>query len=435
MIASTQGAPAARAVGFAIVRLLAIMTAFVGFGPPATAHLMPNSVISLDFHQTQVVAEILMPMSELAYSSGHRLDLSPTHGMDRERGFIMGYVRDHLHVAAPDGRAWSLTIGGIDIRADSWNTDIRCLVTLTPPAGTSARHFTLWWDGIIDRVSNHFVLVFVRSDFALGTMASAPEMLGGLQGATHRLAVDRGNGSAWLGLLASLRLGMAHIAEGHDHLLFLIALILPAPLLARQGRWREFGGWKKTVGSLAMIVSAFTLGHSLTLVGGAVFDWQFPAQPVEVGIALSILVSAVHAWRPIFPGREAVVAASFGLVHGLAFATVISNFRLDPMAKAESILGFNLGIEIVQLAVIVSVLPLLLMIAPTRHYPLIRKGGAMFAGLAALAWIDERMTADTNAIGEAFDTLLGKAPWIVAAATIIATLCHCASRRTPAERS
>ncbi len=414
-------------------RLLAIIALFgvALFGPaaPASAHLMPNSVISLDFHKSAIEAEILMPMSELSYGSGHKLALSPTHGIGNEAPFIAGYVHDHLQVQSPDGRAWSVAIGTIDISADSWNTDIRTVVTLTPPSRASARRFTLSWDGIIDRVSNHFVLVFVRSDFAMGTMASAPEMLGGLQGSTHRLTVDRGIGNAWLGFFASLRLGMEHIAEGHDHLLFLMALILPAPLIAKGGRWTEYGGWKRTLRGLALIVSAFTIGHSLTLIGGAVFNWQLPARPVEVGIALSILVSAIHAWRPLFAGREAVVAAGFGLVHGLAFATVISNFRLDPLAKAQSILGFNLGIEMVQMAVILSVLPLLLLIAPTRWYPAIRTGGALFAGFAALAWIEERVTAQPNGIGDAIDALLGEAPWIVGGATLVALILRFAARR------
>src|SRR5438045_3779903 len=107
-----------------------------------------------------------------------------------------------------------------------------------------------------------------------------------------------------------------------------------------------------TLGRLAGVVSAFTLGHSVTLIGGAFFGWRLPAQPVEVAIAVSILVSAVHAARPLFAGREPWVAAGFGLVHGLAFATVIGNFGLDPLEKAQSILGFNLGIELVQLAVV-----------------------------------------------------------------------------------
>lgn len=394
----------------------------------APAHLMPNSVVSLDFARGAVDVEILMPVSELAYGSGHPLALTPATGAEPEAAFLNAYVARHLAVTTPDGRRWTQAITGLAIAADSWNTDVRVTVRATPPPGASARALRLGWDGIIDRVANHFVLVFVRSDFATGTLASAPEMVGGLQGTTRALTVDRGIGSAWRGFGASLGLGMAHIAEGHDHLLFLIALILPAPLLARGRRWDRFGGWRHTVRRLAWVVSAFTVGHSLTLIGGAFLGWQLPSRPVEVGIALSILVSAIHAWRPLFAGREPLLACGFGLVHGLAFATVIGNFRLEPLAKAQSILGFNLGIELVQLAVVASVLPALLLLARTRFYPGIRVAGAVFAGVAALAWIEERVTGTPNGLGDRIDAGLGYAPWFVPAATLIAVVIQFAAR-------
>ncbi|MBV9840004.1 MAG: HupE/UreJ family protein [Sphingomonadaceae bacterium] len=399
-----------------LAALLALLTS------AASAHLMPNSVISLDFDRHAVQAEILMPMSELAYGSGHRLSLNAASGLGAERPFVTRYVLDHLAVRGPDGRPWSVAIRSMTIASDSWNTDIGTTVVLTPPPGASARRFTLAWSGIIDRVANHFVLVFARSDFATGTLASAPEMIGGLQGATRTIAIDRGQGSAWRGFAASLRLGMEHIAEGHDHLLFLIALLLPAPLLPAGRRWGSYGGARRTIRRLALIVSAFTLGHSITLIGGAFLGWQLPQRPVEVGIALSILLSALHAWRPIFRGREPLIAAGFGLVHGLAFATVIGNFRLEPLAKAQSILGFNLGIELVQLLVVAAVLPLLLMLAPMRIYAPFRSAGAAFAGFAALAWIEERITGLPNGVGDAVDALLGKAPWLVLAATLVLLL-------------
>ena len=413
-----------------MTRLLGVLLALIMLLIPASApaHLMPNSVVSLDFGRRSVDVEILMPVSELAYGSGHPLTLTTATGAEPEAGFLNAYVARHLSVTTPDGRRWTQAITGLAVEADSWNTDVRVTVRATPPPGASARALRLGWDGIIDRVANHFVLVFVRSDFATGTLASAPEMVGGLQGTTRALTVDRGIGSAWRGFGASLGLGMAHIAEGHDHLLFLIALILPAPLLARGRRWGQFGGWRHTVRRLAWVVSAFTVGHSLTLIGGAFLGWQLPSRPVEVGIALSILVSAIHAWRPLFAGREPLLACGFGLIHGLAFATVIGNFRLEPLAKAQSILGFNLGIELVQLAVVASVLPALLLLARTRFYPGIRVAGALFAGVAALAWIEERITGTPNGLGDRIDAGLGYAPWFVPAATLIALAIHFATR-------
>jgi HupE / UreJ protein len=91
------------------------------------------------------------------------------------------------------------------------------------------------------------------------------------------------------------------------------------------------------------IVTAFTLGHSLTLLAGALGWLRLPGQPVEILIAVSILVSAAHAQRPLFPGREAQVAAGFGLVHilvhGLAFTGTLAGLHLSAGPLALSILG------------------------------------------------------------------------------------------------
>jgi hypothetical protein len=225
-----------------------------------------------------------------------------------------------------------------------------------------------------------------------------------------------------------MRLGMRHIAEGHDHLLFLIALVLPAPLLASAGGtkrfrlWGGFGGARHTARRLISVVSAFTVGHSITLIGGAFFGWRLPSPPVEIGIAVSILISSIHAWRPLFNGREALIAGGFGLVHGLAFATVIANFGLEPLQKAQSILGFNLGIELIQLAVVICVLPSLLVLARLPGYRWLRGGGALLAGVAAIAWIAERASGRLNPVAEAIDLALGQAPWLLGALSLAALI-------------
>ena len=192
-------------------------------------------------------------------------------------------------------------------------------------------------------------------------------------------------------LLASpLRLGMRHIAEGTDHLLFLFVLMLPAPLVAVGKRWGRYAGVRQGVERLLRIVTAFTVGHSVTLVAAATGLVRVPSGPVEVLIAVSILVSAVHAARPLFPGKEAFVAGGFGLVHGLAFASTIVGYGIDPLHTVLTILGFNLGIEVMQLAVLVVTVPWLLSLARTSAYGGVRLGGSVLAGVAALGWIGER---------------------------------------------
>jgi hypothetical protein len=192
-------------------------------------------------------------------------------------------------------------------------------------------------------------------------------------------------------LSSVFHLGMRHIAEGTDHLLFLLVLLLPAPLCAAGTRWDVATSVRKSLLHMLGIVTAFTIGHSLTLTLAAMGFVHIPSRPVEVFIALSILVSAAHALRPIFPGKEAWIATSFGLIHGLAFASTLDRLGLSRWDRVAGIVAFNLGIETMQMLVVALILPSLLIMSRTRSYRLLRIGGALFAALASLAWISERL--------------------------------------------
>src|SRR6201999_1697730 len=100
-------------------------------------------------------------------------------------------------------------------------------------------------------------------------------------------------------LLSLFELGMRHIAEGTDHLLFLLTLIIPAPLLATGSRWGPAAPRRRSLMRILGIITAFTLGHSATLSLAALSVVRPPQRPIEVLIALSILLSAANAFRPI----------------------------------------------------------------------------------------------------------------------------------------
>ncbi|AXC16213.1 putative membrane protein (plasmid) [Acidisarcina polymorpha] len=197
----------------------------------------------------------------------------------------------------------------------------------------------------------------------------------------------------WKGLqLSSLfHLGLRHIAEGTDHLLFLLVLLLPAPLLAVGPRWGAPATVRRSLLHILGIVTAFTIGHSLTLTLAAMNFVHVPSRPVEVLIAVSILVSAVYALRPIFPGKEAWIAAFFGLIHGLAFASTLDRLGMSRWDRVAGILSFNLGIETMQLLVVALVLPSLLVMSRTTAYSGFRIAGAAFACIASAMWIAERL--------------------------------------------
>jgi hypothetical protein len=286
---------------------------------------------------------------------------------------------------------------------------------------------------VLHQVVTHNILVSVRQDWERGLLAEdEPVQVGtiSLDIVNNRilpLVVNLASGSTWTGFWAMVKLGMQHIAEGTDHLLFLLVLLLPAPLLLSAHRWSRFGGISYSLRRLLLIVTAFTIGHSLTLLLGALAvrrpDWvQLPGQPVEVLIAVSILVSAAHAVRPLFAGREAWVAAGFGLVHGLAFASTLANLKLDAGPMALSILGFNLGIELMQLVVIGLTIPWFLVLSRTPAYRIVRLTGALLAATAATAWIVERVTGEGNILSKGIERVAGYAPYGLGGLVLLALL-------------
>jgi len=141
-----------------------------------------------------------------------------------------------------------------------------------------------------------------------------------------------------------LKLGVEHILTGADHLVFLLGLIL-------------VGG---TLRSLAGVVTAFTLAHSITLALAALSIFAPSPRLVEPAIALSIAYVGVEnlfvrdarrRWRITFP---------FGLVHGFGFAGALREIALPRAQVPIALVSFNLGVEIGQLAVLSVALPLVL---------------------------------------------------------------------------
>lgn len=184
--------------------------------------------------------------------------------------------------------------------------------------------------------------------------------------------------------------------EGADHLLFLTTLLLPAPLLVAGRRWRRGPGPLATVKKVVHVVTAFTVGHSVTLAASALGWVAVPSRPVEVLIAVSVAVSAAHAIRPLARRGEELIALGFGLVHGLAFAGILADLGLEGTTSVLALFGFNLGIELSQLAVTALVFPSLCVLSRTAAYPAIRVGAATLALVAALGWAVERLGGPAN---------------------------------------
>ena len=219
------------------------------------------------------------------------------------------------------------------------------------------------------------------------------------------------------------RLGVRHISEGTDHLLFLLTLLLPAPLLIAAGRWGGPASARQSLLHILGIVTAFTIGHSITLMLAALGAVRVPGRPVEVLIAASIFVSALHALRPIVSGQEARIAGFFGLIHGLAFATTLDRLGFGLHERVAGTLAFNLGIEAMQLLVVAAILPSLILMSRTRAYSFLRVGGALFAGAASLAWMTERIFAIKTPVDMVVNAVAHRAVWIAVVGFLVSLAC------------
>jgi hypothetical protein len=349
---------------------------------------MPNSVVFLDFQDRAVRAELVLPWAELQY--GLPADLAeprlPASSQTIER--LAAYLREHVGATTPEGRPWAQTLDNIHIVQSPDHLDLEAHLTFTPPRGADTSALVLRDSAVIHIVMSHVILVFDRQAGA----AAQPRLIGVLQNPKTMLLVRR-QLRPGEGFVAAFKLGMRHIAQGADHLLFLFTLLLPAPLLAQAGRWTGPKPARQAVHDLIKTVTAFTIGHSITLIVGAGFNLRIPQQPVEAAIAASIMAAAAAAWRPLLGhGKSAPwMAGGFGLIHGLAFSAALSEYALTPRAKAQAIAGFNLGIEAVQLALVLAVAPILLWLARTRAYPRIRLVGAGTAAAAAAVWAVQRL--------------------------------------------
>jgi hypothetical protein len=226
-----------------------------------------------------------------------------------------------------------------------------------------------------------------------------------------------------VGFASIFRLGMRHIAEGTDHLLFLLALLLPAPLMVIGSRWAGFAGVRQSLLRILKVVTAFTVGHSITLALAALGLVHVPSRPIEVLIAVSIFVSAAHALRPLFPGREAAIAAFFGLIHGLAFASTLGELGFGRWARVAGILGFNLGIETMQLIVVAAIMPSLVLMSRTSSYQFLRIGGALFAGFASLCWVAERLLGVHTSVDSVVNSVAHRGVWIAVGLFLLSVAC------------
>ena len=187
------------------------------------------------------------------------------------------------------------------------------------------------------------------------------------------------------------REGVWHIWIGFDHILFLLSLLLPAVLVITRDRWQAVERFKPAFWDVLKIVTAFTVAHSITLSLAALGVISLPTRLTESAIALSVVLAALNNIFPLFQGRRWMVAFGFGLIHGFGFASVLADLGLPRDALLLALVGFNVGVETGQLAIVAVFLPLSFALRRTWFYRrIVMVGGSALICLLASAWLAER---------------------------------------------
>ena len=252
----------------------------------------------------------------------------------------------------------------------------------------------------------HRGLLNVEHDGHTQTAVFSPEQ--------QTVRLDLTTSSPWREFLQFGREGIWHIWIGYDHILFLISLLLPAVLWWTEGRWQAVESFKPAFWEVFKIVTAFTLAHSITLSLAVLGVVKLPSRWVESAIAVSVLIVALHNLYPVLRARLWVVAFIFGLVHGLGFATVLLDLGLPGKSLLLALVGFNLGVEVGQVAIVSAFLPLVFLVRRSWSYQRLVLGfGSVLIAMGRL-----------NLVGRTKPRCVASHRELVDALNLLAISCH-----------
>ncbi len=291
---------------------------------------------------------------------------------------IKGYARASLTATSAAGRC-STTFGRMAAVVHSDGTYAALDVAFTCPG--AAESLRLRYDLLFAIDAQHRGVV--------RTSAAAPPIL--LTKSSREAEVSLRATGGLAAFWAMVRVGMDHILHGYDHLLFLTALLLPSALRRESGRWVAVATFPAVLRDVLRVVTAFTIAHSLTLGLSAAHLVSLPSRFVESAIAFSVVLAALNNLFPLVRSERWLAAFCLGLLHGFGFAATLSDIDLSPATFVRTLFGFNLGVEIGQLGVVLLLLPIIYGLRGSRRYQ--RLGlplGSAAVLLISSVWLVER---------------------------------------------
>ncbi len=265
------------------------------------------------------------------------------------------------------------------------------------------------YNAVFDNDPKHQGMLVIEYNWKAGIMNNEALVSLVFSSSNTKQNLDLTDGSLLKGFLTMIWLGIWHIFIGTDHILFLLALLLPAVVYRFQNddnverhyesvtlpgfgtfnNWNPVGKFKPAVLYVLVIVSFFTISHCITLTLAAFEIVVLPSRLVESIIAISIALAAIHNIRPLFK-RDWLIAFGFGFFHGFGFASVLGDIGLKGEYMALSLLGFNIGVELGQIVIICIFFPILYLLKDSKNYSKILVYGSVLLILISLYWFVER---------------------------------------------
>ncbi len=422
----------------AAVAMLVAPLLVLAFASPARAHDGTSTVIYLDvFPDGSVEGQVEHPVVLL--NELFDFDLDPDEASEDDiaaTNDVMAPFNTASFAFFAEGREWPVTFTDTEVVETENRLYAAYNFELDDTFQTAPRQFEVTYTGVFDQVAGHIGYVVVRTDPQTGTFRNDDPVAGdenpaGTDFQTDLLTtddttsiVDLDDPNTFAALWATIDLGMEHIFIGTDHILFVLVLLLPAVMLfsLATDKWVPVPSFGEALWRVVKIASMFTIAHSITLTLGGLGIVELPSKLVETIIAISIIAAAIHNLRPIFANREHLIAFAFGIFHGFGFAGLLSDLGVGRGQRLLSLFGFNIGVEIGQIVIIILLFPALYLLRRTVFYPAIIRVGSVLLAAVAFIWAIERIFEVSLGIDDILDRFT-KAPRVfllIAAATIVA---------------
>ncbi len=362
---------------FALVLLASLWAA------SAHAHKPSDSYLALSVHGERVTGQWDIALRDLDFAIGLDADSNGeiTWGeVKAKHKEIAAYAVARLAIAT-DSATCPVTIAGhlIDNHSDGAYAVVRFTTACPRVPDELQVTYRLFFD--ID--PQHKGLLRLEAGGETRTAIFSPE--------TARQTFKLARLSRWKQFLDYLATGVEHIWKGYDHILFLLSLLLPAVVVRGKKQWAPSERFRAASIDVLKVVTAFTIAHSITLSLATLRVASLPARISESAIAISVVLAALNNLFPIVRGRRWLVAFCFGLIHGFGIASVLTDLQLPSGVLALALVGFNLGVEVGQIAIVAVFLPVAYLLRRTWLYrSLVLVGGSSAIVVVAALWFVER---------------------------------------------